>query len=240
MLQDVKDRVKYYLDIDFCKKYMKKRNLIILGIVCVVVIIGVSAYLLLRQEPVPNNNVITRIMEKEEEIIIDDPVVDEVHLPLAPFQLTVTSFCAKLITEIQFREITKYRDNLFFQDIIQEHPRIGTVKICNIDTIEPAPLREGELEIGIEGVSISVFPLEFSYEQAKQTVLAKFAEEPELKDEIKEIDNVGARAFGISKEVFHSIIFLEQDTNQVIEVSISGFTYDILIELARQIEMNVR
>ena len=217
---------------------MKKRNLIILGIICVVIIIGISVYLLLRrEEPVPNNDVITRIIEREEreeEIIIIDP---------PPFQPIMTPFCAEFINEEQFREIIKHRDDLFFEDTTEYVPEVGALKICNIFIADPvATIIEGEmLEVEIKGVSMVIFPLEFSYEQAKQMVLAELVEEePELKDEIKEIDNVGAKAFGASGEGFHFIIFLEPDTNQVIEVGVEGFTYDVLIELARQIEMNVR
>ncbi len=38
----------------------------------------------------------------------------------------------------------------------------------------------------------------------------------------------------------HQIIFLDGDINRIVGVGVQGFTYEILIELAKQVKANIK
>lgn len=200
---------------------MKQKNILILVIIVVVVAFVIVLAI--------TKNLVVRDVVKED--VQDETILSE--------------FCRQVITRTQLREITDHQGNFVFEDREENVPEVGVVKTCDI--------RAEEMDL--VGAAIGYFPLEVSYETLKQALSAVFPEAP------REVGNVGEKAFSISMRqeavppqlegepqaiediVFpemHQIIFLDGDINRIVGVGVQGFTYEILIELAKQVEANIK
>ena len=219
---------------------MKQKNILILVIIIVIIVLG--AVLALRKDIVA-------------------PVVFE------PDETIVAEFCRRAITRAQLAKITGYDEGRFvFEDIEEEVPGIGLIGTCDIrlagidEEIEMVP----EIGMGMgKGIGIGFFPEGIAFEAMKE----KLTEFMPLGTEVKEVEGVGEKAFSVSMggvpdlelpegvelperaeefempigfPEFHQIIFLDGDINQVMGVMVEDFSMEILIELAKQIETNLK
>lgn len=141
-------------------------------------------------------------------------------------------FCNRVITEAQLREIINYDGNFIFKDARKEILENDIIGVCDFQS--------EDLEvIG----SITLFPLEnahTTYEKLKQEFINIVERKiPAMREEIREIDNIGEQAFLVSiNHMFHQLFF-EDRNNQIVGLIIEGLNYDIFMEIARQIEINV-
>lgn len=218
---------------------MKQKNILILVIIVAIIILG--ALLILRKD-------------------IIAPVVFE------PDETIEAELCRRVITRAQLKEITG-KDNFVFEDREDEFPGVGFVKTCDIrlavgaeEEMEMMPEMDMGMMMGMgPGISIGFFPEDVTYEVLKEK-LTEFMP-PEM--EVKEVEDIGEKAFSISwgepeppvldlpegAEEFempigfpemHEIIFLDGNINQVMGVMVQDFSMEILIELAKQIETNLK
>ncbi len=226
----------------------KKKDFIVLGALVVIIIISIVLGI---KDPEVKEEIERQDVLLNE--LVDQPVPTLDKLVDENEAITPTEFCLAIITEAQLREITKYEGEFIFTDKIEEFPGIGTVESCEIQT------READITGGI-----GFFPPEITYETVKQKltaamtdIITEIREEmlkrmPELEIpismSIRDIDNIGAKAFVIAieiefmKDIFYQIyqiVFLEPDTNQVVGVMLEGIDYDALVKIAQQVEKNI-
>ena len=226
----------------------KKKDFIVLGALVVIIIISIVLGIKDPEvkEEIERQDVLLNELVDQPVPTLDKPV-DENEA------ITPTEFCLAIITEAQLREITKHKGEFIFTDKIEEFPGIGTVESCEIQT------READITGGI-----GFFPPEITYETVKQKltaamtdIITEIREEmlkrmPELEIpismSIRDIDNIGTKAFVIAieiefmKDIFYQIyqiVFLEPDTNQVVGVMLEGIDYDALVKIAQQVEKNI-
>ncbi len=142
-------------------------------------------------------------------------------------------FCNKIITEAQLREITDYNGSFVFKDTRREILENGIIGVCDFQSED----------LKIIG-AITFFPLEntyTTYEKLKQEFIDIVERKiPAKAEEIRDIDNIGEQAFLISiNDIFHQLFF-EDRNNQIVGLITEGLNYDVFIEIARQIEINVK
>ncbi len=222
---------------------MKQKKILILVIIIVIIVLGVILAL------------------REDIIRVPEPVFE-------PDETIAAEICRRAITRAQLREITG-KDDFVFEQREDEFPGLGLIKTCDIrlaedEAVEMMPEMGMPFPMG-PAIGIGFFSEEITYETVKEQLTGFLM--PDM--EIKEVEDIGEKAFSVSwgegppalefpeqiegvEELMpedigfpempemHEIIFLDGDINQVIGVMVQEFSYEILIELAGQIERNLK
>ena len=210
----------------------------------------------------------------EEPVVVEDPAPVENDVLVEDDEMIITEFCRRAITKAQLKDITG-KEAFIFEDTKERIPGIDVaIETCNIRLAE---LIEDEA-IGIEmearaEIIIGFFPLNFTYEEVYEQMKRQMAK-PDIMalmpKGIREVEDVGEKAFSVSMEgvpalevlellediegveipaevvedivlpEMHQIVFLEPDTNQVIGVAVQEFSYEVLITIARRVEANIK
>jgi hypothetical protein len=192
--------------------------------------------------------------------IVEPPVVEPpvVEPPVfVPDETIAAEICRRIITRVQLIEImgdetmrgVPLRDIVNGEEFVfvegeEDDPVFGIIGICaifppgspeNMDEALPIVLMEL-----LPAAGVIFFPLDITFEAAVEDMKADFPPGVEM----KEIENIGDRAVSASIEEMemrmHQIIFLDPDVNQVMGIMGMNISYEASVELARQVERNLR
>jgi hypothetical protein len=181
-----------------------------------------------------------------------------VELPVfVPDETIAIELCRRAITRAQLieimgdetmrgvplRDVVNGEKFVFIEDE-EDDPVLGIIEFCGIfPPGSPENIDEAFLMIWMEGlpaVAIAFPPLDATFEAVVES--AKLVLPPGV--EIKEIEGIREKAVSVSTDEMgmetHKIIFLDPDVNQVMAIVGQNISYETSVELARQVERNLR
>lgn len=234
----------------------KITNSILIGIIVLFCIaIGFVAFKIITNEPAVDELV---VIEKEKEEIIKDPIGSVVKVPVDPVikdsnEKLIPAFkpdetipyelCRRFINRDQLKKITGYDKDAFVFKF--DRWRDATANILKKGCI--IKIKEKEIMRIILPQEGEVFSFDESYEANKKDIEKMIAWDfVQEGAKIQKIQNLGKKAFlgsaimTVNTIKLYLITFLETDTNQVIEIIGTGLDYEIILSLAKQVEVNVR
>ena len=153
-----------------------------------------------------------------------------------PDETIPTEFCRRVITRVQLREITGYEDVFSFEEIIERNPFIDSdIEICEIRTAVTLGEFDPSLEIAIISPVVD-YTVEEQFIEIKDMIIA-------FGEDVREIEGIGEKAFLVTeREEAYILSFIDADINKIVFVGVSmlEFDYEVALNLAKQVEANLR
>ena len=177
---------------------------------------------------------------------IEVPIVSKLrsYLPkvekpvFEPDETILAEFCREVITRAQLREITGYEGVFSFEEIIEEPKEMDFFpreKMCEIRTA--ATLAEVD-----PSLMIAIFSPAVDY-TAEEQFIAKRDMMIVFGVDAREIEGIGKKAFLMTvPEEGHFLKFIDADIDRMVfaGVSMIEFDYEVAINLAKQVEVNLK
>ena len=161
-----------------------------------------------------------------------DPLVEPVF---EPDETIPAGFCRRVITRAQLREITGYEGVFSFEEIIERDPFVGGVKICEIRTAVTLGEIDPSLAIAIISPVVD-YTVEENFIKMRDMMIA-------FGVDAREIEGIGKKAFLMTvPEEGHFLKFIDADIDRMVFAGVAEpeFDYEVAINLARQVEKNLR